>query len=652
MSTLIPTHRMKTRTLAIVVGIALIVTALIMMVSGGHITPPDVSNDGIPLPFARVESTSMIGSIVRIGQRGSMELREVSFDNDERTEILQDGTLVSRMDFVVTPDDPTIAHGAPLRAAFTPGKRLFGYIYSSRDAAKERAAMARLSSGEPVSFRELFSGTFFVSDEQRNTDDSIATFERTRGVTFLSLDAATLQKNSRMLVVSNDTNTSITARDLHWCGDGVTDEPAEQCDDGNRTTGDGCNAACVPDVCGDGVVDTDGIPDPSAPDGRIWEEQCDDGGLCVGGTHDGAACTAVAGGKAEETQCPGGGRCVPQSFDGCANNCLEEICGNGDWEIGGRDGRYGRAGIDDDNNGVIDDPSERWYAGSDDEQCDPGGACMKNGQAYAEHSCATPAEADVCRQDGGTCQPVAKGGCSATCTREIRTTLSITNAGSAPDGASIVAGDDQSIGRFTISAGALPTDERPYAIIMDRLMIRVESQNVSLGIADARLAVVGTAITAPCTVLHDDGSAVSSSTVQGTALLDCQFDTNNDRATLFQLSQSIGLDVRMRIASAALDPATSSLVQASIDRVMTDATAYGPSDSHIRWIATNTPQRWTQYRVAEAANPVRSTRYGNQPPAAVCGNHIQEGTEECDDGNNVDDDACSNTCTIVANPFF
>jgi cysteine-rich repeat protein len=31
-------------------------------------------------------------------------------------------------------------------------------------------------------------------------------------------------------------------------------------------------------------------------------------------------------------------------------------------------------------------------------------------------------------------------------------------------------------------------------------------------------------------------------------------------------------------------------------------------------------------------------------PAAVCGNRIREGSEECDDGNTVDGDGCSGEC--------
>lgn len=47
------------------------------------------------------------------------------------------------------------------------------------------------------------------------------------------------------------------------CGDGFA-TPPEQCDDGDQQDGDGCNAACRVEFCGDGVVQT-----------RLGE-QCDD----------------------------------------------------------------------------------------------------------------------------------------------------------------------------------------------------------------------------------------------------------------------------------------------------------------------------------------------------------------------------------------
>jgi len=69
------------------------------------------------------------------------------------------------------------------------------------------------------------------------------------------------------------------------CGDGDLD-PGEECDDGNRVSGDGCNAVCaleVSDDCGDGVVSS--------------TEQCDDGNTTPG--------------------------------DGCDEECRHESCGDG-----------------------------------------------------------------------------------------------------------------------------------------------------------------------------------------------------------------------------------------------------------------------------------------------------------------------------------
>jgi cysteine-rich repeat protein len=56
------------------------------------------------------------------------------------------------------------------------------------------------------------------------------------------------------------------------CGGGTLD-PGEQCDDGNRTDGDGCSASCQIEFCGDHV---DGTP---CSDGNA----CTEGDTCLGG---------------------------------------------------------------------------------------------------------------------------------------------------------------------------------------------------------------------------------------------------------------------------------------------------------------------------------------------------------------------------------
>lgn len=87
------------------------------------------------------------------------------------------------------------------------------------------------------------------------------------------------------------------------------------------------NGCPVAGICGDRVVDA--------------VEDCDDGGICIGGTNAGTVCTSegecvgqgvcLEGVKAEaacdrDSDCPGSrcAHCVPQGGDGCAANCTTE----------------------------------------------------------------------------------------------------------------------------------------------------------------------------------------------------------------------------------------------------------------------------------------------------------------------------------------
>lgn len=172
------------------------------------------------------------------------------------------------------------------------------------------------------------------------------------------------------------------------CGDGVVQADHEACDDGNRVNGDGCDQGCQveipptptpsdtptvfvsptpthtlagptdtptgtptptetptvtetptitltptitntpgPQICGNGVVEGD--------------EECDDGGICVGGDNAGTACTSesqcigngmcIGGSRfgvacASDADCPGSQcvRCRTFGGDGCAANCTSE----------------------------------------------------------------------------------------------------------------------------------------------------------------------------------------------------------------------------------------------------------------------------------------------------------------------------------------
>ena len=70
----------------------------------------------------------------------------------------------------------------------------------------------------------------------------------------------------------NEGSFNGSCHSVAMCGNG-TNDPGEECDDGNTLSGDGCNNACKFEICGNGTIDA--------------QEQCDDGG-----TLDGDGCDA------------------------------------------------------------------------------------------------------------------------------------------------------------------------------------------------------------------------------------------------------------------------------------------------------------------------------------------------------------------------
>ena len=96
------------------------------------------------------------------------------------------------------------------------------------------------------------------------------------------------------------------------CGDRII-AGFEQCDDGNRVTGDGCDGSCNLEICGNGRLQ--------------FGEACDDGNLVDG---DGCSSTCTwercgDGAQSASEECDDGNF---DGGDGCDPQCHREICGN------------------------------------------------------------------------------------------------------------------------------------------------------------------------------------------------------------------------------------------------------------------------------------------------------------------------------------
>jgi cysteine-rich repeat protein len=85
------------------------------------------------------------------------------------------------------------------------------------------------------------------------------------------------------------------------------DHALEQCDDGNTIDGDGCDAYCQTEVCGDGAIDLG--------------EQCDDGNTATG---DGCSSTCLSEGSCGNGWTDAGEGCDDSNTfddDGCSSAC-------------------------------------------------------------------------------------------------------------------------------------------------------------------------------------------------------------------------------------------------------------------------------------------------------------------------------------------
>ncbi len=245
------------------------VTSAIVMMWSVSTTNLRVATDRPPSPFDDAEMTSVLqGSVTRIGVKSGYPVDAITYEAGEVSE----GLAVDVIYFVLTPSSG-ISSNAPLKAAITQGKRVFGYKYT-QGAATEIA----MRNVQGATFAQRFPGQFFTSEEQRADDTYIMDFEAANGVTFLPLSSVTLTTNARYLVIANDAGTSFQVKNLMWCSNGII-EGTESCDDGNLANNDGCSNVCAieagyscsgqPSMCSQDAVCGNGILETG--------EECDDG---------------------------------------------------------------------------------------------------------------------------------------------------------------------------------------------------------------------------------------------------------------------------------------------------------------------------------------------------------------------------------------
>ncbi len=144
-------------------------------------------------------------------------------------------------------------------------------------AIRHRLFQIDVSAATDTSTIPSLSGTTFVPVTK--------TLLWQRDVLLTNLEGATVGPTladgafSLLLVSDNGSNLNQALYPLavrpRVCGDGVVGSP-EECDDGNRTSGDGCDANCVAEYCGDGIVNggTERCDDGNATSGDGCDEDC------------------------------------------------------------------------------------------------------------------------------------------------------------------------------------------------------------------------------------------------------------------------------------------------------------------------------------------------------------------------------------------
>jgi cysteine-rich repeat protein len=146
-----------------------------------------------------------------------------------------------------------------------------------------------------------------ANDDLRNGRSARAEY-----LTIIDADITNTARATGSLAQVVDTSSA----NAYICGDSEVNAPTEMCDDGGNSDGDGCNASCQLESCGDGI------------DNNGTNEECDDSNQ-----DDGDGCSAQCLLEVcQNNRVDFGEECDDgndTSGDGCSRTCRTEVCANG-----------------------------------------------------------------------------------------------------------------------------------------------------------------------------------------------------------------------------------------------------------------------------------------------------------------------------------
>ncbi len=152
----------------------------------------------------------LAGEILPIESTLTGGVKQITFTNGETTEPL----APSAWNVVFVPNDDSVLTGVNFRELFTPGTNVFGYEYTSQDAATEFYEKQLYPTGQGNNFLNLYPGKFFASDSMIAHDPTLIAFkQRHSNVTIRPLSSMTLDKNARYVIRTTDADTILRVRD-------------------------------------------------------------------------------------------------------------------------------------------------------------------------------------------------------------------------------------------------------------------------------------------------------------------------------------------------------------------------------------------------------------------------------------------------------